>query len=170
MKRLKSNNTCMADVSIFVPVISAAAAILGAAVLPVTTVFHSSHQARQERFERHDMAGRQACIELLRAAVDLRALVANNHDYHGDEMAARLAQVRQYAADARVHAFNIALIAPQRLADSARELAAATDGVAVAAAKDTDLSMGVSVRAPDFARLDACIADFTKRALDRGRG
>jgi hypothetical protein len=140
LKRMKGNYTYMTDVSIFVPVITAAAAILGAAISPVTTVFQSSRQARQERQE---TAGRQACIELLRAAVDLRALVANNHDYHGDEMAARLAQVRQYAADARVHAFNIALLAPKRLADSAADLAAATGRVAVAAAENTDLSMGV---------------------------
>jgi Mn2+/Fe2+ NRAMP family transporter len=149
-------------------VISAAAAILGAAVSPVTTVFQSSRRAQQERQERQETARRQACIELLRAAVDLRALVANNHDYHGDEMAARVAQVRQYAADARVHAFNIALLAPRRLAHSAGELAAATGRVAVATAADTDLGMGVSVRAPDFARLDACIDDFTSQALDRG--
>jgi hypothetical protein len=158
----------MADVSIFVPVISAAAAILGAAISPVTTVFQSHQQAKQQRQEQHDTARRVACIELLRAAVDLRAAVANNQDYHGDEMAARLARVREYAADARVHAFNIALLAPRRLADSAGELAAATGRVAVAVAEDTNLSMGVSVRAPDFARLDACIADFTSRALDRG--
>jgi hypothetical protein len=159
----------MTDVSIFVPVISAAAAILGAAVSPLTTVLQSSRLARDVHKERYEMAGRQACIDLLRAVVDLRTLVANNHDYHGEEMGARLAQVRQYAADARVHAFNIALLAPPRLADSAWELAAATDRVAIAATEDTDLSLGMSVRAPNFATLDACIADFTSRAIDRRR-
>lgn len=158
----------MADVSIFVPVISAAAAILGAAVSPVTTVFQSSRQAKQARQERQEAARRQAYIDLVKAAVDLRALVANNHDYHGDEMAARLAQVRQHAADARVHAFDIALVSPGRLADSAAQLAAAVGRAAVSAAENTDLSMGVSVKAPDFEGLDACIADFTSRALDDG--
>jgi hypothetical protein len=160
----------MADVSIFVPVISAAAAILGAALSPVTTVFQNSRQAKQERGDRQETARRQACIDLLRAAVDLRATVANNHDYHGDEMAARLAQVRQYAADARVHAFSIALLASPGLAGAAGELSAATSRVAAAAAEDTDLRMGMSVRAPDFAKLDACIADFTSRALDGSGG
>ena len=159
----------MTDVSIFVPVISAAAAILGAAVSPLTTVLQSSRLARDEHKERYELAGRQACIGLLRAVVDLRTSVANNHDYHGEEMGARLAQVRQYAADARVHAFNIALLAPRPLADSASELAAAADRVAVAATEHTDLSLGASVQAPDFATLDARIADFTSRAIDRRR-
>jgi hypothetical protein len=157
----------MTDVSVWVPVISAAAAILGAAVSPLTTVLQNSRQARQERQERQVTDRRQACIELLRAAVDLRATVANNHDYHGDDMVARLALVRQYAADARVHAFNIALLAPQELAAAALELADETGQVALLAAANTDLAMGVCVQAPDFGKLDERIADFANRARDR---
>ena len=160
----------MADVSIYVAVISASAAILGAAVSPLSTAYQNARTAGRDRQERHKTATREACKGLLQASTDLRTLVQNTHDYHGEEMGSRLAQVRQDAADARTHAFSIALLEPQALADPAMELAAAAGSLAVATAQNTDLAMGVSIRAPDFSELDACIAAFSKRAVDFFRG
>jgi hypothetical protein len=155
----------MADVSIYVAVISASAALLGSAIVPVSTAHQVRVQARRDRQERRETALRQACMDLLRAAADLRTQVANNHEYHGNEMAARLAQVRQHAADAGVHAVSIALQAQPRLADPARRLAEAADRLAVATAGNTDLAMGVSVRPPDFTELDACVEAFGNSAM-----
>jgi hypothetical protein len=155
----------MADVSIYVPVISASAAILGAAVSPVSTVYQQARQARFARREQHATEVRQECIQLLRAVLDLRARVENNCDYHGDQMAARLAGVRQNAADAGVHATSIALLAPRKLANSASELAAAGVRLAASAAKNTDLKLGACVGPPDFGELDGCIMNFRDEAV-----
>jgi hypothetical protein len=163
-------NTCMTDVSIYVPVISASAAILGAAVSPVTTVYQSYRQAQRERQERHETEARDACTALLRAAAQLRTQVANNHEYHGEEMGARLAQVRKYADDARTHAFNIALLMPRTVAEPAGQVAAAALRLVKTTVENTDLAMGVSVRIPDFDELDGAIADFTNRAVDYTSG
>jgi hypothetical protein len=167
---LIGDNAFMADVSIYVAVISASAAILGAAVSPLSAARQVSVQAKRDREERRETALRQACMDLLRAAADLRTQVANNHEYHGNETPARLAQVRQHAADAGVHAVSIALQAPQALADPARRLAAAADRLAVATAENTDLDMGVSVRPPDFTELDTCVEAFSKLAVEHAGG
>jgi hypothetical protein len=160
----------MTDVSVYVAVISASAAILGASISPVSTAFQNSRQASRDRLERHETAARAACMGLMQAAVDLRTEVENNHEYHGDEMGARLAQVRRYAADARTHAFAIALLLPGVLGVPARNLAAAAGRLAVKVTNDVDLAMGVSVRAPDFNELDECIAVFAERAEEYASG
>jgi hypothetical protein len=156
----------MADVPILVAAISASAGVLGAAVSPFGSAYLSSRKERRERRERHEADARQACIDLYRAAVEMRTQVANNHEYHGKEMGARLALVRRYAADAAVHAASIALLAPEKLADPAEQVALAADRLAAAAAANTDLALGVSKKAPDFRELNDCIANFRKQAVD----
>jgi hypothetical protein len=156
----------MTDVTVYVAVISASAAVVGATIPLVGTAIESARQARRDRAERYESAKRQACVELVQAVEDLRTQVANNHDYHGDEMAARLGLVRTYAAAAKVQAVSISLLVPQQLAEPAQELAAAAGRVAEAAERNTDLVLGVSRERPDLTELDAWIAAFKTRAVN----
>jgi hypothetical protein len=152
-------------------VISASAALLGAAITPVTTAYQHSRQAKRDREDQHDAALREACVDLLRAVGDLRDQVANNHDYPGgDEMSARLAQVRQHVTAAKVNSVSIALLAPQALAEPADQLAKAADRLGVTAAKSTDRRVRASNRAPDFGELDVCTATFCMQAVNYARG
>jgi hypothetical protein len=151
----------MADVPVTVAVITASAAVVGAMVPQVGIAIQSARQARRERRERYESARREACVALLRAAADLRTQVSNNRDYHGEEMASRLAEVRAYAADAQVHAVNISLLVPRSLAELAQQLATAARDLAATTAANTDLDKGWVIRAPDFTELDACVEAFT---------
>jgi len=73
----------MPDVSLYVAVITGGAAVLGAAVSPVSTAYQNSRQAVRDRAERRETAVRQACTGLLGSARDLRVQVANTAAYHG---------------------------------------------------------------------------------------
>jgi hypothetical protein len=159
----------MADTTVYVAAIAASAGILGAAISPVSTAYQNSRQAKRDRQERQDTALREACVNLLRAVGDLRNQVASNHDYHGDEMGDRLAQVRQYWTAASIHAVGIAPLAPHALAEPAAMLVEAGRGIAASAAESTDLKIGMSNQAPDFGELDTCTAAFSKKAVDYAR-
>lgn len=161
---------CMADASIYVPVISASAAILGAAISPVSNYFQYSRQAKRDREEQYDTALRAACVDLLRAVGELRDQVASNHEYRGgDEMGARLAQMRQYVTAAKLHAVSIALLAPRALAEPAEQLAKAADRLGAAAAESTDPRARASNRAPDFRELETSIVSFSEAAVAHAR-
>jgi hypothetical protein len=156
----------MADIStIVVAAITASAALFGAAISPLSTTYQNVRQAERDRRERRATELRQACTDLLATVTELRTNVVNNLDYHGPEMNARLAHVRQLAGQARTYAFTIALLAPHPLAVAGTELAAAADDVAKAAAANTDLSMGSCVRPTDCAELDARTDAFCERAV-----
>jgi len=165
----RGNNAYMTDVPLSVAVITASAAVLGAAIPQVSIAVQSALQAGRDRQERYQSDMRRACVKLMRAVEDLRTQVANNHDYHGDEMAARLAQVREHAAAAEVQAVRIALLVPQTLAEPAQELAVAASRLAEKAAENTDLVEGVSRLRPDFGELDACVAAFKDVAVNDAR-
>jgi hypothetical protein len=156
----------MTGASIYVTaVISASAAILGASITPLTTIYQNARYARRDQQLQHETAVRTECIKLLHAVWDLRTMVANNHEYHGDEMGARLAKVRRRAADASMKWVIIATLAPSDLGGSARRLGMAADLLAVEAAKYTDLDRGRSIRAPEFGEVDSCIKDFSARVV-----
>jgi len=150
----------MADVSIYVAVISALAAILGASVSPLTSAAISAREARGKRREDYDAQVRTESVGLLRAAWDLRTMTQNNNEYHGTKMAKRLAKVRERAADAAVRSATIALLSPGPLAGAAAELSGAAQRLAAEAAKNTKLDMGVSTSPPDLTDLDCRIAEF----------
>ena len=84
-------------------------------------------------------------------------------------MGARLAQMRQHVSAAKLHAVNIALLAPRTLAEPADQLAKAADRLGVMAAKSTDRTVRASNRAPDFGELDARTAAFSEEAVDFAR-
>ena len=156
----------MVDLStIVVAAITASAAIFGAAISPVSAAYQNVRQAERDRRERRATELRQACTDLLGTVTELRTNVVNNHDYHGSEMNARLAHVRELAGQARTYAFSIALLAPHALAAAATELAAAADHVAAAAAANTNLSMGSSVRPTDCSELETRTNAFCELAV-----
>lgn len=144
----------MADVSIYVAVISASAAILGAAVTPLTTVVQAGRQARRGRREQLKDAVRQECVELIRAGWDLRTITLNNHEYQGQGTREGLARLRERAADAAVCSATIAMLEPGSLGKAAADLAAAAQRLS-AAAENTQ-----SIRDPDFTELEARMAKF----------
>jgi hypothetical protein len=111
------------------------------------------------------MAQRDACVALLKASGELRTQVANNHDYHGDDMTDRLALVRKHESAAQLAAARVAMLVAQPLAQLAGELSAAASELAMAAAKNTRLDQGSSIRPPDFTKIDGCIAAFTASAV-----
>ena len=156
----------MTGASIYITaVISASAAILGASVTPLTTIYQNARYARRERQARHETAVRDECVKLLRAAWDVRTMAANNHEYHGDEMRARLAQVRSRAADASIQWVVIGTLAPGDLGSSAKRLGLAADQLAMEQAKNIDLDRGRSIRHPEFGEMDSSIKDFSDRLV-----
>ena len=112
-------------------------------------------------------ARRQACLDLLSAVGQLRAQVAGNYEYHGLEMAGRLAEVRQRAVEAELAAIAVSLLPPGSLASPAADLADAVRRLAQATQADTDLRNGamLSGRSPDFAGLDAGVTAFRLTAM-----
>ncbi len=155
----------MADVSIYVAVISAAAGIVGATISQATTAIRDGRRAERDRKERLADARRQACVQLLRTVLDLRVRVANNQDYHGEEMAARLAGIRECAATAEVEAVSVALMVGPELAKAAEQLASAAARLATVAAENASLQLGASTRAPHFGELDNCVTAFKALAV-----
>jgi hypothetical protein len=155
----------MPDVPLYTAVISGCAAVLGAAVPTIASTIQNVLAVRRDRWDRHEADRRQACLELVQAAENLRTQVANNHDYHGDEMGARLAHVRAFAAQARIQAVRLSLTAPADLTQSAQELAIAASQLAEAAEARTDLRQGVSTELPNLGDLDAHVAAFRAAAV-----
>ena len=156
----------MADVPIYVAAITAASGILGALVSPFALTYREGRQAKRDRREREVTAKRQACLDLLSAAGQLRTQVANNYEYFGPEMRDRLGEVRRLAAAAELAAVAVSLQAPGEVAEPARKLATASTRLAEHTAADTDLRNGSmnSGSRPSFAELDACVTAFLRAA------
>src|SRR5258708_5298581 len=122
----------MTDVPIYVAVITAGAGIIGAAIPQVAGVFRDVRQAERDRRERSTDATRNACVELLRAAGELRILAENMSNYRGDAngMRARVDQARSQAEATRLHAASVAMRVPDKLAGPAEKVAVAASGLA----------------------------------------
>jgi len=89
----------MTDVPIYVAVITAVAGLLGALIPQASLVMREVRQAEKDRRERFATATRDACVDLLRAAGELRTLVENIRSYRGDAggMRARVEEVQNHA-------------------------------------------------------------------------
>jgi hypothetical protein len=146
----------MPDVSIYVALIAAAAGVSGAAVPNI----RDSREAKRVRRERDAAARRQACLDLLRAAGELRTRVANAADYHGDQMGARLAEIRECDAATQLHAMSVALLASGKLTEPTARLASAATRLVTVTARNTDLKAGEMLIKPDFTELDEKITAF----------
>jgi hypothetical protein len=160
----------MADVSIYVAVISAGAALIGATVPQVATAIRDGRRAERDRKERLADTRRQACVQLLRTVLDLRVRVSNIQDYHGAEMAPRLAEIREGAATAEVEAVSVALMVGPELAKAAEQLASAAARLATVAVENASLQLGASTQAPDFGELDDSVTAFKTLAVADGPG
>jgi hypothetical protein len=156
----------MADVSIYVALISASAGVVGAAVSPFGLAFKEGRQAKRDRAERRATAVRQACVDLLSAAGNLRTQVTNNRSFSGDRttMGTRLEAVREYAAATALHAASVSLLA-SNLSEPADRVAAAAKTYADAAAQSTDLDKGWMPVEPSHDELDDAIKEFRRRAI-----
>jgi enamine deaminase RidA (YjgF/YER057c/UK114 family) len=161
----------MADVSIYVALISASAGVVGAAVSPFGLAFKEGRQAKRDRAERHATAVRQVCVDLLSAAGSLRTQVTNNRSFIGDRnaMGLRLEAVREYASATAVHAASVSLLA-RDLAEPADRVAAAAKTYADAAAESTDLVKGWMAVEPNHDELDDAIKQFRQRAIANANG
>jgi hypothetical protein len=170
----------MADVAvIYAAVISAAAAITGAAV-PLRSAARReervAERARQERErtqqEQRATERQEACVQLLNTVLGLKVRVESNHQYHGPELAERLAEIRRCVVDARVEGLRVALMVPPELADSAERLAEAARCLAETVIAKTSLEIRGSAETPDVHELDKCVDDFMSltRAMLAGPG
>ncbi len=155
----------MVDVPIYVAIITAAAGIIGAAIPQITSLMRDVRQSERDRLERHSAATRQACLDMLRAASELRTQIANNHEYEGAEMGDRLALVRKWAAETQLHAVSVGLQVPAVLADPAARIAEAACRLAAVTAQNTNLAQGVMPLDPDFGELDERVAAFRQIAI-----
>jgi hypothetical protein len=155
----------MPDVSVYAALIAGAAGVSGAAVPAFTLFIQNVRQAGRDRRDRSAEAGRQACLDLLRAAGELRMRVANAADYHGTEMAARLAEIRECDAAAQLHAVSVALLAPKKLTEPAAQLAAAAGRLVAVTEQSTNLDRGLIVPRPGFAELDEELTAFRRTVV-----
>ncbi|HMH93717.1 MAG TPA: hypothetical protein VK586_21880 [Streptosporangiaceae bacterium] len=162
----------MAEVSLYVAVITAATGIVAASVPTAATFVRDGRQAQREQrraeLDRRDRrAGemRQACLEVLSAAGELRARLGNASQVHGPELAGRLAEIRSAAAEVRLHAVSVALLARGQLAGPAQGLADAAASLVMAAEDSIDRAAQQSRGLPDFAVFDQRETAFRAAAV-----
>lgn len=157
----------MTDVPIYVAVITAAAGLIGALIPQAALVIREVRQADKDRHERFATATRDACVNLLRAAGELRTLAENIRSYRGDAggMRARVEEVLNHAEATRLHAASVSLLVPGRLAAPADKVAAAGRALAQDVVRNTNLDRGVSIGFADTRELDTCMTDFRNEAV-----
>jgi hypothetical protein len=158
----------MTDVPTYVAIITAGAGIIGAAIPQVTTVIRDVRQAERDRRERSATATREACVALLRASGEVRTLAEGIRTYRGEPngMRERVAAVRDRAEETQVHAAEVGMLAPARLAESADQVASAASDLARDVLAKTDLDKGIPIDDPDVAKLVDSIAAFRRAAVE----
>jgi hypothetical protein len=163
----RRNNADMIEVPIYVAVITAGAGLIGALIPQAALVIREVRQADKDRRERFATAVRDACVDLLRAAGELRTLVENIRSYRGDAsgMRARVEEVLNHAEATRLHAASVSLLVPGRLAAPADKVADAARALAENVVGNTNLDRGVSIDFADTRALDTCITDFRIEAV-----
>ena len=94
---LVSDNTHMADVPLYVALITAGAGIAGAAIPQAGIMLNEFRRAERDRQDRSAAAAQNVCIELLRATSALCVHVENMRTYRGnaDGLRSRLEEVRR---------------------------------------------------------------------------
>jgi hypothetical protein len=164
---ISRNNLHMADVPIYVAIITAAAGIIGAAIPQAAVVIRDVRQAERDRRERSGAATREACVALLRAAGEVRTLTESIRGYRGAApgMRERVEEVRRAAEATRVHAAEVSMQAPGTLAGPADQVAGAASDLADDVVRSTDLNQGVLIGDPDVTKLVERIAAFSREAV-----
>jgi len=159
----------MPDVSLYTAAIAGAAAVAGAAVPAITVLVRDVGQTKRDRQERQADARRQACLDLLRSAQQLRVKVANAAQYHGPEMGARLEEIRACEADVQLHAAQAALLTTEELGGLAESLADAAGQLTMQAIDRTNMQAGEMLPKPDLDELNDGIKDFRMAVVNERR-
>jgi hypothetical protein len=161
----------MADVPAYVAIITAGAGIIGAAIPQAALMIRDVRQAERDRRERSAAMTREVCVALLRAAGEVRTLTESIRSYRGDAdgMRARVEEVRSRAEATRVHAAEVSMQVPDRLAEPADQVAGAASDLVDDVLRNTDLNQGVLIGDPDVTKLAKCIAAFRHDAVTYAR-
>jgi hypothetical protein len=161
------NNACMADIPIYVALITAGAGLLGALVPQAWIVFREIRQRERDRQDQYVAQARGACLDLLRASGALSAHVKNMNTYRGDGdgLRSRLEEARGYLADIQLHAASVGMAAPSSLTDPAMRLAAAAESLTKSVEKVTDLDNAEMLDRPDTGPLDELRSIFSDKAV-----
>jgi hypothetical protein len=162
-------NAYMTDVPLSVAAVTAAAGVGGAAIPSIATIIRDVRQAGRDRRDRQAELKRQACLDLLRSASELRARVANTADYHGAEIGARMAQIRESEAAIHLYAAGVALLAPSTLAEPAAHVAGAASRLVESAEAQVNTTAMQMVSRPDSADLDSSVTAFQHSAINDAR-
>jgi hypothetical protein len=152
------------EVSLYVAVITAAAAIVGASLPLLTSFLRDERRAERDRRERVAESRRQICLDLLATAGELRTQVENAADYQGARMADLLAEIRRCAEAVRQNAAAVELLAPAKLGEPANRLAETAEKLRASAAEGTDLKNGQMVKVPSTAELAGAMSAFKNQA------
>jgi hypothetical protein len=145
------DNLHMADVTLYVAIVTGGFTAVGAAI----PQFSTSRQAQRAEHERSEAVRRDACLALVRSAIELRTQVANYHERGGSDVAPQLAAIRERAAAAEICAHTVAFMLPP-LADFTMSIAA----VAMRLAEEAER---YPKRPPDFLDLNARILAFARK-------
>ena len=154
----------MPEVSLYVALITAAAAIVGASLPLITTLLRDVRQAERDRRERIAGSQQQVCLNLLGSAGELRTQVENAADYQGPKMTDLLAEIRKSAEAVRQNAAIVELLAPVKLGEPAERLAKTAEKLTAAAVEGTDLKNGQMVKVPSTAELAGAMSAFKDQA------
>ena len=117
------------------------------------------------------MATREACIELLRAAGELRTLSESIRNYRGnaDGMRTRIDEARSRAESTRLSAASVSMQAPE-LAESAYQVASAATDLIHDVQEGIDVNQGVPVGEWDVGRIVDCTRGFRDAAVKHTGG
>ncbi len=155
----------MADVPIYVAIITAGAGVIGAAIPQLAAVIRD-RRAERDRRERTVTRLREACIAVLSAADELRTLAENLPVYRGnaDGMRARAEEARSLAKTTRLHVADVTMQA-SGLIVPADEVANAASNLADEVVRNINLNQGLLLGNPDVTKLVECIAAFRQDAV-----
>lgn len=159
----------MADVPIYVAVITAAGVAVGALISQVDASIRA-HRAKLERRERARTRTREACLAVLSTADELRTLAQNLPVYRGgaDGMRGRVEEARRLAKATRLHVADISMLV-SKLIDPADQVASAASDLADDVARNVDPNTGMLTENPDVTKLVECIAVFRQEAVKQAR-
>jgi len=166
----------MPDFSIVATVISTTGTLLGAlggvALAHGVNIRREEAQANRQRKDQRTQARRQAYVDLLGTATQLKAEIEIAGQRHWKDMNVRLATIQRHAASVGLHASCVALLSPSpETAEAALALASASGRLAAATSTHTEMGYrdeqflgGQITRAADFKDLDECIERFYRAA------
>lgn len=163
----------MADVSIYVAVVTGAAGVLGAAIPQTAGAIRDGFRMRREHREQLDLERYEACIRLLRAVWELRVLAETMQEFPGDHMDTQLVDIRGRQATAELEAMGVARMVGAEFP----ELVKATQRLSEAASRFADAAGTNASRQPDsrdraplvFGELDECVMAFKAEAVKANR-